>query len=306
MYQTPILFLIFNRPNQTKKVFDEIKKRKPKYLCIAADGPRVDKLDEISLCNKCREIAQQIDWDCKVDLLFRAENLGCKKAVSTAIDWFFGLYEEGVILEDDCLPNESFFLFAASLLKTYQHAPNVMMISGSSFQNRPLDRYSYYFSKYVHVWGWATWKRAWKHYSVDLDGDHRDVQHHVIDKTFKSAKEREAWKYNLSLIPMGLDTWDYQWMYSIWKHNGLTIIPWKNLISNIGFGANATHTFDGDSNQANMLQHHLETIDHPAQIRVHAHAESVERYKIIIDPAYKMIFQKFINLKHKISKLLLR
>jgi hypothetical protein len=295
MLDTPVLLLIFNRPQQTKLVFDEIKKQKPKYLHVAADGPRANNLEDHSLCLAARNIVNEIDWDCKIETLFRSENLGSKNAVSTAITWFFSVHEFGIILEDDCLPNASFFLFTKTLLERYKDEKKVMMITGCSFQQNKFDQNSYYFSKYVHVWGWATWKRAWDLYNVSLENEPDEVKHAVIKKTFRSKREQKLWRYNLNLISNGLDAWDYQWMYWIWKNKGLTIIPWQNMISNIGFGPNATHTFDRSSHQSEMKQFHLTEINHPKEIKANRKADKFERFTILINPFFKVVMAQIIS-----------
>ena len=169
MFQTPILFLIFNRPDTTKRVFESIRSIKPAKLYIAADGDRKDKVGEDLLCKDTRSIIDLIDWECEIKTLFRPENLGCKIAVSSAIDWFFENEEQGIILEDDCLPNESFYIYCETLLNYYAFNERIMHISGNNFQDGMMrGNGSYYFSNYNHIWGWASWKRAWKAYNVDL------------------------------------------------------------------------------------------------------------------------------------------
>jgi len=153
--KAPVLLLIFNRPDTTQLVFNKIRKARPAELYIAADGPRKNQPDDPENCRKAREILRQVDWDCKISTLFREENLGCKIGVSSAIDWFFSEVEEGIILEDDCVPDQSFFQFCQELLARYRDDKRVMMISGDNFQfGRRRTDYSYYFSQYVHIWGW--------------------------------------------------------------------------------------------------------------------------------------------------------
>jgi len=169
-FNTPILFLVFNRPNTTQRVFNVIRQVKPKQLFVAADGPRRDKGADEEKCEATREIVKQIDWDCEVKTLFREENLGCGKAVSSAITWFFENVEEGIILEDDCLPNLDFFGYCEELLDRYRDNREVMFIGGDNFQKgKKWGDASYYFSAYNHVWGWATWKRTWDIYDFKLD-----------------------------------------------------------------------------------------------------------------------------------------
>jgi len=166
---TPILFLVFNRPDTTKIVFDEIKKSQPKKLFIAADGPRNGNYEDTENCEIVREIVTGVDWDCDVHTLFRKKNLGCKHAISGALDWFFSNVEDGIILEDDTLPHPKFFRFCEELIARYRNQKNIIAISGDNFQHgKRRGENSYYFSKYVHIWGWATWKRAWELYDVNM------------------------------------------------------------------------------------------------------------------------------------------
>lgn len=241
--KTPILFIVFNRPDATAQVFSAIRKAKPKKLFIAADGPREKVAGEKDLCDKVRDIVENVDWPCEVKRLFRSKNLGCRLAVSGAIDWFFNNVEEGIILEDDCLPTQSFFKFCTAMLSKYHRDESIMHISGSNFQ-RPENKINnnYYFSKYVHVWGWASWRRAWKKYDVGMKDWPRIKAQDKINYVFNSVLEREYWYTILESVFQGkIDTWDYQWVYSIWKNRGGAITPCVNLIENIGHGKNSTH-----------------------------------------------------------------
>ena len=232
---TPILFLIFNRPVPTKKVFEQIRIAKPSKLFVAADGSRPNKKGEYELCVETRSIVELIDWDCEVKTLFRTENLGCGKAVSSAIDWFFENVEEGIILEDDCLPNQSFFTFCEEMLRYYKDDHSVMHIGGTNYQNG-IQRGdgSYYFSRYAHIWGWATWKDRWAFYDFSLEN-------------YKEHSTEGLGKGLISLLNLvkskEVDTWDIQWFMSVWFSGGLSITPNVNLVKNIGYGTSATHTF---------------------------------------------------------------
>lgn len=239
--KSPILFLIFNRPKTTQRVFDQIRFYKPEKLFIAADGPRSSKQGEAELCRQTREIVNQIDWPCQVKTLFRDQNLGCKIAVSSAITWFFEHVESGIILEDDCLPNPSFFDYCNDLLNKYKDNSKIMLISGDNFQDGiKRGTGDYYFSKYPHIWGWATWKRAWSKYDVSIS------QWPTIkknDKLFSNIFEKNYWSQIFDMVFKNqINTWDYQWLFTIWVNNGLSICPNVNLVSNIGFGADSTHT----------------------------------------------------------------
>lgn len=288
MFNTPILFTIFNRPAATKKVFDVIRAEKPSRLYIAADGPREGNEEDAIRCLLCREIVSALDWDCEVKTNYRSINLGCGKSMSSAITWFFENEEEGIIIEDDCLPNKSFFEYCESLLEKYRNDAEVMMICGTTYQTSQSTNESYYFSKYVHVWGWASWKRAWMGYKYQLENLQEVTE--VLKKTFRASREYSVWLKNMKMIIDGFDTWDYQWMYHIWKLNGLSIIPWNNMVSNIGFGPDATHTFDISSEQALMKRFELETLRHPQRISVNKKADAFERDLLagsLIDHGFK-------------------
>jgi len=262
---TPVLFLIFNRPDTTQKVFDAIKKAKPKQLFVAADGPREGKEGEKDKCEQARKVIEQIDWDCKVKTLFRDKNLGCKVAVSSAIDWFFENVKEGIILEDDCLPSQSFFWFCRELLEHYRDDTRIMTISGDNFQfDRKRGDGSYYFSKYPHIWGWATWRRAWKHYDINMKNFEEFKKEAQINNIFPIKQQQKYWtKIFQTVYEEKIDTWDYQWAYTCFINNGLCIMPNVNLVSNIGFSSNSIHTKDKSSTFSEMEAREITDIIHP-------------------------------------------
>ncbi|MES2380610.1 MAG: nucleotide-diphospho-sugar transferase [Bacteroidota bacterium] len=309
MFNTPILFLIFNRPDTTKQVFESIKSIKPKRLYIAADGPRPNKINETELCKQTRNIISNIDWDCDVKTLYRETNLGCKIAVSSAIDWFFENEEQGIILEDDCLPNITFYNFCEVLLEKYKHHPEIMHIGGINLQ-KGIQRGSgsFYFSNYNHIWGWATWKRAWINYDVDIKTCNENECKEMLQGLFSSKKERVFWENLFSgFINKKIDTWDYQWTYSIWQNNGISIIPNKNLVSNIGFNTDGTHTTGPDilGFSENKVES-ISTIHFPDQISIDKNADTFT-YKNFINPTLfiylcKKVIYKFRNYKQKWTK----
>jgi len=264
MLKTPILFLIFNRPDTTEKVFEIIKAQKPKYLYVAADGARPEKDGEAEKCVQTREIINKIDWDCEVKTLFRDENLGCKAAVSSAVTWFFEQVEEGIILEDDCLPNPSFFSYCETLLEKYRDDARIMCISGENPLDEPICSKSYFFSKIPHIWGWASWRRAWNLYDVEFQGFDTFLKFNIIQNIFEQKEAQKYWNKIFSRVKNGeINTWDYQWTYALFVNNGLCIVPNKNMVSNIGFGhAEAAHTSKNE-NCANRKTYEIETIDHP-------------------------------------------
>lgn len=248
LFNTPILFLIFNRPEETKKVFEEIKKIKPANLYISADGPRASKYGEDLLCDKCRQVVLDgIDWHCEIKTLFRKENLGCGKAVSEAITWFFDNVDEGIILEDDCLPDPSFFIFCETMLAKYRYDDRIMHIGASNFQlGKWHGEGDYYYSRYSHIWGWASWKSAWKKYDFKIKEWENIQSKNNLNIIFETEKNQyNYWANIFNIVVKGeIDTWDYQWQFAIWNNYGMGILPNKNLVINIGFGVNATHTID--------------------------------------------------------------
>ena len=302
MFQTPILFLIFNRPDTTERVFESIRSIKPAKLYIAADGDRKDKIGEDLLCQETRNIIKLIDWECEIKTLFRSENLGCKIAVSSAIDWFFENEEQGIILEDDCLPNQSFYNYCETLLNYYVSDERIMHISGNNFQDGMIrGNGSYYFSNYNHIWGWATWKRAWNAYNVDLSFLTEPEINNLIEKKFETKKERLFWNNIFkSVIHDKIGTWDYQWTYAIWKNNGLSILPNKNMIANIGFNDNGTHTSGVDIlGLSNMQTFPIEKIINHSAIAVNTKADKYTLDHYFNPSKLFYIYKKIIFLKRQ-------
>jgi hypothetical protein len=247
---TPVAFIIFNRPSTTAQVFEAIRQARPRQLLVIADGPRDDHPEDPAKCAAAQAIIEQVDWDCDVVLNYSEINRGCKRRVSTGLDWVFSLVEEAIILEDDCLPHPTFFKFCSELLGSYRNDERIMTIGGCNFQQgRQRTLYSYYFSRYVHVWGWASWRRAWQHYSVEMTSWPllRDTTW-LLD-ILGSDAAATYWRGTFDKAYAGLiDTWDYQWLFACWAQNGLAVLPEINLVSNIGYGDGATHTRDtGDS-----------------------------------------------------------
>jgi hypothetical protein len=279
-FSVPILLMIFNRLETTEKVFGEIKKIRPQKLFIAADGPRLDRIDENEKCEKVRNyVITNIDWDCEVKTLIRDKNLGCKLAVSSAIDWFFSQVTEGIILEDDCLPGQSFFPYCRELLEHYRNNEKIFMISGNNFLLKPhAGRESYYFSRLTHVWGWACWRRTWTTYDISLKDYSEFIDNKIIEKIWSSQNVREYWLQCFNMVHENkLDTWDYQWTYNIWKHDGVCITPRVNLVSNIAFGSEETH---GSTKKSKTLDRPIEVMEfpliHPVSLSVDHTADDYE------------------------------
>ncbi len=244
-FNTPVLFIVFNRSEQTKKVFEIIKKQKPKKLFISSDGPR-NQLESVKVMQIREYILNQIDWKCEVFTKFNEINLGCNLGPGTAISWFFSNVSKGIILEDDCLPNESFFEFCSHYLEKFEFDMRVFHIAGNNLlgdyqtKNNSSD---FLFSKFNFVWGWASWSNRWNYYDASLKSYESDE---FIDKVFPNKKDQFFWKDIFRRVKTGeLDScWDYQWTFACWKNEGLSLVSSRNLIQNIGFTQDATHTYN--------------------------------------------------------------
>jgi hypothetical protein len=261
----PVLFIIFNRPESTKRVFEAIRKEKPRKLFVAADGARGNAIGEAQKCDEARRIATAVDWECDIKTLFRDRNLGCGKGPAGAITWFFENVEEGIILEDDCLPSHDFFVFCATLLDRYRHDTRIMEIGGTCFLTQPFDddRTSYYFSNHNMIWGWATWRRAWKLYDFKMSFYNKLKGSQYLKNSFHSAYERDYFTYIFDTTVATVENvswWDYQWEFIRRLHSGLVIVPKKNLVINLGLGPEATHTTDPRGAGYNLK---LEEMDFP-------------------------------------------
>jgi hypothetical protein len=266
----PVLFIVFNRPETTRKVFDAIRAVRPTKLYVAADGPRAGKAGEAERCSEVRRIATTVDWDCEVKTFFRERNVGCGVGPYSAMDWFFEHEEEGIILEDDCLPSSDFFVFCAQLLERYRHDSRVMEIGGFNLL-KPSQRTqpdSYFFSNHNNIWGWATWRRAWQLYDYRMTQYPLVKQQGFLDNLFGSKYEELyfKWVFELTYRVPSVTWWDYQWEFVRRINSGLTIFPVKNLVVNIGFGSDATHTFEGGESSKMVLEKMDFPLQHPVAV----------------------------------------
>lgn len=246
-YTTPILFIIFNRTETALTSFQRIKDIKPEKLYIASDGPRENVKNEKDIVYYTREqIINAINWECDVHTLFQNNNLGCGVGVYTAINWFFEENEEGIILEDDCVVEPSFFHFMEEMLNKYRTDERIGMIAGTNPIKLNNYKYSYLFSKYKSCWGWASWKRAWN--NMDINMSWREINYNdVLFNAGYNGKDISGWKYKIKCIDNNIvSAWDWQWYFSLASQNQLCIYPINNLVSNIGTDINATHTSFSD------------------------------------------------------------
>jgi hypothetical protein len=273
-FDTPVAFFLFNRPQETQRTFKRIAQVRPRTLLLVADGPRGP--GEAKRCDDARAVLRNIDWPCDVRVNFADYNLGCRRRVSSGLHWVFSQVEEAVIVEDDCLADESFFPFCAEMLERYRGEESVMTVGGANFQfGRRRTPHSYYFSRIPHIWGWATWARAWRHFDLhmrtwpllretywlrDLLG-HESVArfyHQMFDRGFRGE----------------VDTWDIQWIFANLVQGGVTILPATNLVTNIGFGPDATHTRATGAKESNIPVVPMRfPLDHPGSIEPNVEAD---------------------------------
>lgn len=255
LFDIPIAYFIFNRPKHTRQSFDVIRRLKPALLLIISDGPRPHVFSDIDKCQEVRSIVSNVDWPCEVRLSYSEENLGCKLRLTTGLDWVFNQVKWAIVLEDDIIPHPNFFNFVREMLLRYENSAEIMSITGDNFQ-RGLSRGdgSYYFSRYNHVWGWATWSKSWKLNDPEIrfwPSFRRSPQWKSL---FPDLVERHYWEKIFDRVYFGeIDTWDYSWMLSTWYVGGLTVTPNVNLVKNIGFDAEGTHTIS-----ANLISHEID------------------------------------------------
>ncbi|MCS6821135.1 MAG: nucleotide-diphospho-sugar transferase [Microscillaceae bacterium] len=265
-FSVPILFLTYNRPTHTQKVFEVIRQMQPAQLFWAIDGAKNEQ--DLPKIAAVKAIIQQITWQCDLKILENSQNLGCGIAVSRAISWFFEHVEQGIILEDDCLPEPSFFHYCQILLERYAQNNEIMCISGVNYcpRTRKIPE-SYFYSYYAQIWGWATWKRAWLHYQHSTQSWEAFIRSSIFKEIFTTQRERVYWQKTLiNYAQQNPNLWALRWLVSIWQRKGLAVIPKHNLVSNIGFGQEATHTRITESWFANMPTFPLNQITFPQKI----------------------------------------
>jgi hypothetical protein len=287
---TPIVFLIYRRPDRTQQVFDAIAKAKPRQLFVVADGPRT--LEEMEKCQATRAIIEQVNWDCDVQTNFADQNMGLRLRISSGLNWVFEQVEQAIILEDDCLPHPTFFRYCEELLEKYRDDERIMHISGDNFgYQRPIGvEDSYYFSMFAHVWGWATWRRAWAKYDVDMTTwQNPDMRQQVLSR-FPTYRQRSYWESTWDLVvKKEIKTWAYQWMYACITHNGLCAMPYENQISNIGMGVDSTNTKNASSPLSNLLSKDM--------IFPLKHPTTIEREPLADNHITQLAFIQSMNLK---------
>lgn len=307
---TAVLLLVFRRPESTRRMFESVRRARPSRLYVAADGPRKDRSGEAALCEEARRVATSADWPCTVRTLFREENLGCRVGVSTALDWFFEHESEGIVLEDDCVASDSFFPFCAELLERFRDDERVMSISGDNFQRgRSVTKYSYYFSRYMHCWGWATWRRAWRLYDRDM----------TLWPALRNSGGLSAWsdgdesflRYWTEIFDAAaagnIDSWAYRFLFTCWSHSGLTILPESNLVCNVGVGEDATHTSGADNRLLGIAAEEVTIpLVHPPSVWRNTAADHFEQHEIYdIAPKPRLIDSLRRSVRNSLPPLVL-
>lgn len=249
LYKIPIGFFTFNRLDTASEVFEEIRKVKPEKLYLISDGARDNRPKEREKVDQIRNfIERKINWPCSVAKNYAPRNMGCKDRMASGITWLLDNEEMAVILEDDCKPTQEFFRYAEEMLNRYKDDERVMLVSGSKLMTDYTMNSSYTFSRYAMIWGWATWRRAWSKYDIDIKSWRRAKQMGSLKKYYTWLGYIKAAKDFDSVYNHQKDTWDYQWAYAVLENDGLDIIPSVNMIENLGFGReDATHTTDSTS-----------------------------------------------------------
>ncbi len=252
--RSPVVLCVFNRPELTKQVLDRILSIQPELLFVVADGARSDRPDDQALCLETRAIVESARAHCEVRVNYSDINMGCKNRIATGLDWVFSQVTEAIVLEDDCLADVSFFEYCDELLKRYRDCNDIHMISGSNYlMGRKFTEASYYFSRCYHIWGWATWSRAWKDFDVRMRRWPKLRESDWVENYLPTKEMSKVARYFFNETYAGrVDTWDYQWVLSGWLNNAYAIVPTVNLVTNIGFGAQATHLHNEDDPFANL------------------------------------------------------
>ncbi len=296
---TPIAFMIFNRPDTTERVFAEIARAKPGKLLVVGDGARAGRPGEAEKVAATRAIIERVDWDCEVMTNFSETNLGCRRRMSSGIDWVFDQVEQAIILEDDCLPDPSFFRFCDELLDFYRPDQRIGQITGVNFQfGHRINGDSYYFSKYGHIWGWATWRDRWKnHYDVDMKAWPELRDGGGLSDLMGGPAEEKYWTAVFERTYQGkIDTWDYQWVFACMLYGRLAVLPNSNLVSNIGFGPAATHT-SGSGELSNLGTSPMQfPLRHPRGVFQCRTLDSRYFKRFLGVPLYRRIEKRFRDL----------
>ena len=306
MFRTPVVLIVFNRPELAAKSFECVRAIKPIELFVISDGPRENNTSDIHLCEEVEKVVREVDWDCKTHYIFSETNLGLKERVRTGLNYVFDRVDKAIILEDDCIPHEDFFGFCNDLLEKYNDDSRVSVITGNNFQkgNWRGDA-SYYFSRYNHCWGWATWKRAWELYDRDISFWPTWKISEEWKKQFTTSRERKYWEHIFEEVYQGKkNSWAYPWTACVWKNNGLTATPNVNLVTNVGFDEQSTHTTSKHIWYANMPVSHLGNVVHPNFVNVCKVADEFTFGSVFSVSSVKRVKNKLINISSRFLSII--
>jgi hypothetical protein len=277
--RVPVALFVFNRPEFTARVLSAIETARPPRLFVIGDGPRPDNPSDSELVVQTRALIEHIDWEVEVLTCYSDANLGCGRRIATGLDWVFANTDEAILLEDDCVPDPTFFRYCEELLRRYRDDERVQMVSGCNvLEPHVADPYSYYFSRCYHIWGWATWARAWQHYDFEMKAwpglrDTPWLERHL-------GSEQAALVARFLFDQTYADEagqWDFQWVLAGWRRGGVSVTPGVNLVTNIGFGEGATHLQDPDHPRANLASGPMcFPLRHPPDVTVHQEADRAE------------------------------
>jgi hypothetical protein len=273
--RSPVALFVFNRPESTARVFDAIRAARPPVLLVVADGPRDGRADDRAACAATRALIDGADWPCDIRREFAAANMGCRSRLASGLTWVFGQVPEAIILEDDCVPDQTFFPFCDELLERYRDDRRVAQVSGANNQKgRNRGPHSYFFSRYNGVWGWASWRRAFELYDPGISRWPELRDSDWLTRMLGNRAQVEYWTRIFQDTYDGrIDTWDYQWVFAAWVHDMLSVVPNRNLVRNIGFGAGATHTRGQDTFANDRLEAIAFPLDHPPRVARDARAD---------------------------------
>lgn len=300
--QTPVLLLAFSRPDTTRRVLERIRGAAPVRFYVACDAARDGRPAEAEKVAAVRALVTElVDWPCELKTLYREQNLGCKLAVSGALDWFFEQEEMGIILEDDCLPDPSFFGYCETLLHRFKDDERIFMISGNNFQRgKNVTEYSYYYSWLTHIWGWASWRRSWQKVDLAMKNWPAFMENDGVKQIYPKARYARRWEKTFERYLQGrYNTWDYPLLFASWWHRQLTVLPEVNLVSNIGFGEGGTHLADGGNHPlGNLPTAPIGELRHKPEIQA-AIAADYRAMDFIYPHPVKVIVQKLKRLLGK-------
>ena len=308
--KSPVALFMFRRPETTARVLEAIRAARPPLLLVVADGPRTNRPDDAPACAATRALIDGVDWPCEVRREYATANMGCRRRVASGLAWVFGQVPEAIILEDDCVPDQTFFAFCDQLLERYRDDPRVAQISGANNQKgRRRGTHSYFFSRYNNVWGWASWRRVFDRYDVDMHRwpELRDA--HWLAGVLDDQRMVRFWTQQFQAVYEGrIDTWDYQWIFSTWLHSMLSLVPNRNLVRNIGFGAGASHTPAQDPFANDRLEPIDFPLDHPPDVtrdhqadRFTERFEFTEPWRIRLRRAIRVRFLKPLKLRARMA-----